>query len=214
MNKPFTILIPDEPFYSTTNNKKKVNCIYTGPRYLLVSIDLSTNEIDHIASQRDTVEELNIDAYQEENHKFIVIDAEINPFEAAYLSNQYTNESVPDFVDKITNSYSWKYSYQENIGIFSDVFYGKLKYDFDSQKFIHPKFLQHPLTKDQYFESIKSSIESIGIALVENTYSPEQSEKIKTFQLELSKILDSYKNIDHWKIPYPITPSLAPDIPN
>lgn len=203
--KQFTIKIPDEPFKTARNLGKTVTCTYSGPRFIVVELNPYTGEcmspvgfyIDHT--------QINLNQYYRGDEcKIILVDADKNPFEASYITHHYTNEEIDDYVFKINGEEVWRYGYEKQTGIFSDIFKPlALVYDFTKEQFLPVPFAEHGITKEEFWKGIEGIIK-------EYESRKENSKECKEYLSYLKNLKSKYNNIDHWKIPFKIRDPYQP----
>lgn len=210
MKKNFTFILPDEPYKNTIELNQVVNGIYDGPRYLAMRVEDSTQVVHNVVRFADSIELLELENLVEEGHSFYLLDAAENPFEAAYLTSNYTHELIEDPTFDLPNGLgSWTYHYDDYTGGINQCFYGMtLKYNASNSSFSGPEYREHAITRESLFESAKIYSAEITKCLAENDYSAEDRAKLEEHAAWLLTLEDTYEGVDHWKIPFPT------DIPN
>jgi len=214
--KEFTITIPDEPFKDSTDLGKTVTCVYQGPRYVVIEVDPYTGRCESAVGYYRKSENINLNKfYRGDECKIILIDAEVNPFPAAYITHRYrVPDEIENYVFTHNGEVTWTYDYPEN-GIIDDVFVpNQMVYDFSSETFRNPPFVDHGMTAEEFWDGLENLIKS---------YEDEESEsqECKDYITTLKSLKTNYEGIDHWKIPFPIndpfmdeeTPPTPPDSP-
>ena len=111
MNKEFTAVYPDEPYKVTTKLNNTIKCVYLGRRYVLVRVNAADGTVFCVDRQSDSAEEIETFKVQEEGHFSVVLDAEVNTFEAAYLTNLYEHDDVPNYKETLPNGETYEYNY-------------------------------------------------------------------------------------------------------
>ena len=213
MHKPFTTVLPDEPYKTATTKNTTVDCVYTGKRYLLVRMN-NDGSIFALEKQSDSLEDIEnfklTDAQlAAERHFQIVMDAEVNTWEAAHITHEYEHSEVPDYKETLSSGETWEYHYDDFQGALDQPFYvNDLRYDRATNSWIRPRYRVHALTRDAFMSSIDSQAKDYDNAVSSGKYSGEKLESIKTHAAFLKSVNTKYANIDHWKIPYPTAPSL------
>lgn len=210
MRKNFTFLLPDEPYKDTTALNKVQNCVYTGPRYFAICVIDSTGEIKYVARRGETLPEIDFETLVDDDPAttFYLIDANQYPFEAAYLMNSYETGDVPDhsvdLVDADGNEWNYTYHYDDSTGAIGQAFYGQdLKYV--NNQFVAPHYRLHACSKSSVCENYTNLASMIEQSLQANDY-PDEDRAILTAHVAwLRDIERRYVNIDHWKIPFPVT---------
>lgn len=205
MKKNFTFILPDEPYKTSTTLNQVVNAVYDGPRYLVGRIDDTTNIVINTAYGTDNLEDIDLSKYIEEDHSFIIIDASVNPFEAAYLTNLYKHDLIEDPTFDLPNGLgSWTYHYDDYEGGIGQCFFQhQLGYDKETSTFIAPPYRTHALTPESVFEGAKLQSTEITAALAANDYSTEDRAKLTAHATWLKNLAKTYKGVDHWKINFP-----------
>lgn len=203
MRKFFTFKLSDEPYKSTTNLNKEVQATYTGPRFLALCVNEQTGWINYIARVGETEEEINMATLVDDDPAtiFILLDAKEKPFEAAYLTHNYENEDVEDYVEVLPNGLgTWSYSYSG--GAIEQNYYA-----FDmlylNGNFTTPRFREHALTRESVFEGSANSAKMIRKALADNDYPDNERIKLEEYATWLENLETAFQDVDHWKIPFP-----------
>lgn len=212
MRKAFTFLLPDEPYKTTTVKNITVNAVYTGPRYLALCVIDATGEIKYIARRADTEAELNFENLVDDDPAttFIKLDADVHPFQAAYLTNAYEYvQEIPDYEEEVPGG-KYTYHYDAKQGALGQCrWVNDMKY-IDGE-YVGPGFREHANSRASFFASIQNVIPAIENAIahkVENLYTDEDVQKLEDHLDFLKNIETTYANVDHWKIPFPS------DLPN
>lgn len=204
MKKNFVVVLPDEPYKTTTTLNKTVECTYNGPRYLALCVKQS-GEITYYSTSGETVEELRmLDQIDDEaGTAFHVLDAAINPFEAAYLTHDYTHGDVDDFpVTLPDNLGTWTYHYDDGTGVIGQCFYGQdIKYVAGS--YTAPRYREHAIKREDFLQNCVNQATQIENSLNVNDYSTEDKKTLQDHIAWLKSVSVKYANIDHWKISFP-----------
>lgn len=205
IKKNFTFVLPDEPYKTTTALNQVVNATYDGFKYLVMRVEDSTGIVHNIARGGDNSDALEIDNFVEEGFSFFILDATEHPFEAAYLTSNYTHETIEDPTFVLPNDLgSWTYHYDDNTGGINQCFYmNTLKYNPTTKTFTPPKYREHALTRESVIESAKIYSAEITKCLAENDYSDEDRAILEEHAAWLLTLEDVYQGVDHWKIPFP-----------
>lgn len=202
MKKFFEVTLPDEPFKTETTLNKKVQCTYDGPKYLLIRVDDATGQVVGAVSGSDSLDGLNAESFNEEGHSFHVLDASINPFEAAYISYAYTHPEIESYVETLPNGDKWEYNYEKSTGVLSHL-YKALNLKYVGGKFVMPERITHGTSREDFFNGINGLLEGLTKSLNENDFLPEERTKLEEYKSWLSTLEKDYANIDHWKIRFP-----------
>lgn len=207
MKKFFEVTLPDEPFKTTTNLNNKVTCLYEGPKYLVVRVDDATHKLVNVAGSSDNLNDLDLAKFVEEGYSFHILDASVNPFEAAYLTGTYTHDDIPDYEETLPSGEKWTYSFDAGTGVISHV-YKNLDMTYNNGAYSTPERLTHGTTKEDFLTGANNLLELLEKSLNENDFLPDEKKKLEDYRTFLKSLSTNYTNIDHWKIRWPI------DIPN
>ena len=202
MRKFFDVILPDEPFKTETTLNKKVQCLYDGPKYLLIRVDDTTKQVVGAVTGSDSIDGLNAESFTEEGHSFHVLDASLNPFEASYLTYAYTHPDIDPYIETLPNGDKWEYHYEPKTGVLSHLFEG-LGLKFINGNFEMPKRIVHGTTREDFFNGVTGLLEGLTKSLNENDFLPEERTKLEEYKTFLTNLEKEYANIDHWKIRFP-----------
>ena len=89
MSKNFTVKVTDEPFKNGFSLGKSVVCDYTGPNFLILAVEESTNRVGAVLDGANSADQLKIEDYKFEGHYIILLNAIEFTFEAAYITKLY-----------------------------------------------------------------------------------------------------------------------------
>lgn len=205
MKKFFTFVLPDEPYKNTTELNQVVNAVYEGNRYLVARVNQQTNVIEGIVRSNESLDEINnfLATYEEEGYSFTIIDATVHPFQAAYLTGDYTHDLIEDPTYVLPRGLGeWTYHYDDYTGGISQAFYmHTLKYNGGS--FIGPEYRQHAITRESLFEGAKAQAKTIEDTLKVSDFTEEERTTLENFAKWLKDLPVTYEGIDHWKISFP-----------
>lgn len=210
MRKAFTTVMPDEPYKTTTKKNITVDCIYIGKRYLLVRMnnDGTIFALERCEDTLEALENFKLTSAQlaAENQFQIVIDAEVNTWEAAHLTHEYEHSVVPDPTFTLASGETWTYHYDDYHGALAQPYYvNDLRYDRATNTWIRPRYRVHALTKENFWAGIKEQLKAYEVAAESGAYLPEKLAEIKTHRDWLRTAITKYADEDHWKIPFPTT---------
>lgn len=213
MKKKFTTVLPDEPYKTSTKLNKTIECTYEGPRYILLRVRQSDGSIVCIDRENEDLEM--IEAAKIEQHRLdpeevfqVVLDAEVNTWEAAYVTGYYSHDPFPDHTETLPDGSTWTYHYDDGACAVEQPFYvNDMKYDRATSTYTRPRYRVHAVAKKDFWEGVRSQLDTYSAMLEgayqDKGYTPEQIEKIKV-QVEFLKTCEEkYGNVDHWKIPFP-----------
>lgn len=204
MKKNFTFILPDEPYKDTTELNQVINATYDGHRYLLARVNDSTHVVEGIFMSSDNLADLEISKFpDEEGYTFLLIDASVNPFEAAYISGNYKHDIIEDPTYELPNGLgSWTYHYDDYTGGINQAFYQfTLKYV--NGNFVKPKYRLHALTRESVMSNAKLQAKTIRQSLSENDFDADDRTKLEEYADWLDALETTYAGIDHWKITFP-----------
>lgn len=208
MRKAFTTVMPDEPYKTTTKMNITVDCVYIGKRYLLVRFNLD-GTIFALEKQGETLAEIEMYKLTEqqlaaEKQFQIVIDAEVNTWEAAHLTHEYEHAAVADPTFTLASGETWTYHYDDFHGALDQPYYtNDLRYDRATNTLLRPRYRTHAVTKDSFWAAMADQLKAFEAAAGSINYLPEQLTAIRAHRDWLKAAPTKYANEDHWKIPYP-----------
>jgi hypothetical protein len=203
MRKFFTFKISDEPYKTTTALNKTVQATYTGLRFLALCVNEQTGWINYVARMAETQEELSMATMVDDDPAtiFVVLDASEKTFEAAYLTHNYENEDVADYVEVLPNNLgTWTYSYT---GGSIEQNYYSFDIRYINGEFTTPRFREHAVTRESVIDSSVNSAKMVRKALADNDYTDEQKTALEEYASWLENLKTAYADVDHWKIPFP-----------
>lgn len=205
MKKNFTVILPDEPFKSSTAMNKTVHCVYEGLRYIVGRMNNTTKKVENSVGGFDNNEDIDLSFFTEDGYSFIVIDATVNPFEAAFLTETYSHSEVDNYVETLSTGETWEHTYDNYSGILSQIYKSfDLEYDSATKTFKEPSRISHPIVRESLFDAYKDFPKRIEDALSTNDYSDEERTKLENYKTWLENLSTTYANVDHWKIPFPV----------
>jgi hypothetical protein len=212
MKIEFTFTIPDDPYTLAVNEEKTVNAVYTGKRWLLARWEIATQIMHNVIAEADSEDQLDTGGrIEEEGHRYIAFDAVAFPWEASYLTHNYTHDPIENPVydhglaaDGFDMG-SWEFSYGETALTQSAEGFN-LRYDPDSKTFTRPPYRSHMISEESFYESHAISITNLENSLkLEHVYTTADKATL-TAHLDWMKKLESRyraKGIPHWQIPFP-----------
>lgn len=211
IEKTFTTVLPDEPYKTTTKLNKTVTCTFRGPRYYLLRCDAETGQILCVDRGSDDQEELRGLITDNEPHiHFQILDAEVNTWEAAYLTRNYTTGPISNYVETLPTGEKYEYHYDDDTSACNQPFYvNDMKYDKGTNSYVRPRYRVHAVAEDDFWASIDSQKETFAKVVKEtDKYSAEKMAAIKAYYDFLSTAKTKYAGVNHWKIPFPQHPPL------
>lgn len=213
MNKPFNFPIPDEPYKQLFDKGNFVKCVYTGPRFLMLCVEKTTSIIHNVVAASETQETLPTLTDNDEQLTHIVFDATTNLVAAAYFTHTYTSEDVPDYVEELTAlsfdntpaKYTFKYA-SGGTGIIEQLLYAQaIRYNFDTNTFTAPEYRKHANTRESTINGFKNYADTIDnkLQVSAQSFNEDEYQTLQKFSNWLHNIETTYKDVDHWKIPFP-----------
>jgi hypothetical protein len=205
MRKFFTFKISDEPYKTTTNLNKTVDAIYIGPKFLALCVHMPSGEIRYVARSGETEADLEMSHLVDDDveTEFIVLDASVNTFEAAYLTGNYEHNPIPDYVEQLPDGSTYTYAWSG--GGITQNYYGQDLF-YRNGEFTTPRFREHAVTKESVYEGSKLVANRITQSLSDNDYTAEERAALEEYRDWLNNLETTYQNADHWKIPFPANP--------
>jgi len=215
MRKLFQITLPDEPYKTATTKNQKVDCMYVGPRYMVLCIDSATNLVKYVGRRADTIEEAELDNHVEDDHYHVLLDASVNTFEAAYLTGLYEHGEVADYTETLPTKNAagefetYTYHYDDYRGIIGQIYWNQVLYYNPSNKtFNPPARREHATDWDAVVQTTKNSAVEIRKMLEVNDYFPAQLAAINEYLDWVDTFEEKYADVDHWKVPFPPYPTV------
>jgi len=211
---PFEMEIPDEPYINNFSKGLSHPAVYTGYRHLKFQIQDNNGLIKELVAEGQTFDEMNSKiVHNDEGHSFHLIDAKVNPWEAAYLTHQYEHDPVPNYeedlgtTDADGNPEIWDYNWGH---VLNQIYYNNdLK--FLNGKYVKPSFRLHQHTQDVFLKSLQDHREMADREIArENIYNTRQMADLEAYREALSTVESKYQGIHHWKIPFPPLPTIKP----
>lgn len=212
MNKNFKTVLPDEPYKTSTKKNITVDCVYNGPRYLLLRCRQSDGWIMCVDRASDDYDFLQtLITTNEPELFFVTLDAETHTWEAAHLTHDYKHGEVDDYVEVLPTGEKYQYYYDDFVGACNQPFYvNEMYYDQGTSSFRRPKYRVHAVAKEDFWASIESNLKTFESAVNNlDRYAAERHASIKAHYDFLKTCKTKYGSIDHWKIPFPPMPPLA-----
>lgn len=209
--KKFIHTLPDEPNKTSTRKNLQVECEYSGLQYLLIRVADSTGEILFVERQSDNRAELENDNRSEEGFTFMILDADQNTWEAAYLTGNYTHGVVEDFTETLPTGEVYTFQWADGCGVIGQSHeLNRLRYSAGTNTFIRPPYFVLPVTKEGFLDTINNHKADMNKAKNDSSrYTAEQLAEIDSYLSWLNTAADRYKDVDPWKIPTPNYPNLA-----
>ena len=204
MEKTFSINIPSEPYGEIDENAIAVNVTYNGPAYIVFSLD-SNGDFYSIEGNFEELSEFDLADFVHEGHTFHVLDASKNTFEAAHLTNFYTNETVEDYSETLSTGETVEYAYPMD-GILNVFWKPGLSYNPENNTWSAPERVEEPISATEILKNIASRVAELETALADNTYTEEETKEINDWITWGKAAPTNYAGLAGWKIPHPPMP--------
>ena len=208
MLRDFNILLPDEPFKTTTELNKAVACHYTGRRWVIIAVDKNTKQVVHVEGKYDKYDDIDWERHEDPDWEIAAIDASKHLFEMAYLTHDYTTEEVEDYTETLPTGETWDYPYEKDAIVDVTFKHLDMTYNSATDEFSTPGYLE-PAISDrteltQFFpDRIAEADEVLDDS---DNYSAEYVKKVQDFKDFHVNFDDTWGDVDHWKIPFPSFP--------
>jgi hypothetical protein len=205
MRKNFTFKLPDEPWTTTTALNKIVDAVYTGPRYLALWIRGRDGSVAYLDRSGETMASLELEFLVDDDPDadIHVLDADVHTFEAAYITNQYEHEPIPDYEEELPNNggtYLFRYGSLSS-GI--SATYNSFNIFYRDGQWTEPGFIQHALSKESVMGQFSKTLADVRKSLETKEFTDEEKTKLEEYATWLSTAATVYADVDHWKIPFP-----------
>lgn len=209
MSIEFEIKLPDEPFKNSFILNKSVKLTYEGPRYLVISVFTDTGIVSTYEDVFDTLDEINLENYVDDDTVFHIIDAQKHPLEACFITHMYKNEEVDNYEVVLPTGETWVYPYENHI--LGNVYANQMPaYNSLTDEFSALTYLTPAIPKEEFFKNIETKVKELESTIPDATITAETAtskeyakyhEELKTYVEWLKNIKTTYYEIDHWKIP-------------
>ncbi len=212
MEKKFTTVLPDEPYKTATKKNITVEVTYKGPRYLLLRCRVEDGSIMCVDRASDDYDFLQtLITTNEPELFFVTLDAEVNTWEAAYLTHNYEHGEIDNYVEVLPTGEKYEYWYDDFVGAINQPFYvNDLFYDKGTNSFKRPRYRVHAVAKEDFWASVESNLKTFESVMNRiDSYPADKQQAIKDHYEFLKGAKAKYGSIDHWKIPFPGMPPLA-----
>lgn len=214
MRKAFKAVLPDEPYKTTTKKNITVDCIYTGKRFLLIRLN---GDGTMFALERQAETEAELEPFKMTPEQLaldgdtfqIVLDAEVNTWEAAHITHDYEHGEVPNYKETLPTGEVYEYYYDDFSGALDQPFYiNDLRYDVPTKTWIRPRYRVHAVTRQDFLAGMAVQAKAYKEAYESGAYLAEDKEKLKAHYEFCQSVPTKYANVDHWKIPCPPPPQI------
>lgn len=212
----FEIKLPDEPFKNSFILDKTAKLTYEGPRYLIISVFKDTDIVSTYEDSFDTLDEINLENYVDDDTVFYIIDAQKHPLEACFITHMYKNEEVDNYEVVLPTGETWVYPYENHI--LGNVYTNKMPtYNSLTDEFSPLTYLTPAIPKEDFFKNVETKIKELestipDAAITSVTAASEEyakyHEELKKYVEWLKNIKTTYYEVDHWKIPFISEPNM------
>ena len=212
MRKAFKAVLPDEPYKTTTKKNITVDCIYTGRRFLLIRLN---GDGTMFALERAAETEAELEPFKMTPEQLaldgdtfqIVLDAEVNTWEAAHITHDYEHGEVPNYKETLPTGEVYEYHYDDFCAALDQPFYvNDMRYDIPTQTWIRPRYRVHAVTRQDFLAGMAVQARVFKEAYDSGKYLAQDMEKFKAYYEFCQSVPTKYANVDHWKINCPAPP--------
>jgi hypothetical protein len=212
MNKKFIHVVADQPYKQNSSKNITVECEYQGQRYLLCRLDVKTSKVvfvERSGDDKNWLESTIVD--NEPDYDFFVLDADVHTWEAAYLTNNYTHGEVADYEETLPTGEKYQFARKDFDGIINESHgVGELVYNKAQNVFVRPPYVSHPVNPVSFWEAVDEQTKYLNKVMAGDLskFSEDQIKELKEYLSFLTTAKTKYNGVDHWKIQFPIYPSL------
>ena len=214
IEKAFNIAIPNQPYVDDFSDGTEHASVYNGDRYIKFQYHAETGHIVNVIGNGDTEDEMVAnEGPLMEGHLPAVLDADAAPLHAALITRQYTTGDVADYTETLStkdaegNDETWEHYWNDGTGLLSQI------YNIESTKWVDnaivmPEFKTHGISRESFLEGINQQVAACTSELARSgVYSDGETAEITAYKTTLENIETKYDGIDHWKIPFPKSPT-------
>lgn len=202
MKKNFTFVLPDEPYTNKTTLNNVINAVYEGPKYLLCRVNRNTHIVEGVVREADELETLT-NTPKEEGYEHITINADVNTFEAAYMTDYYKHDVIEDPTFVLPRGLGeWTYHYDDYTGGINQAFY-QISLKYQNNTFSKPEYRLHALTRESVMAGSKVTAAAIKESLKTSDHSDEERKTLTDYAAWLENLDETFHDVEHWKIPFP-----------
>lgn len=204
MLKKFLVNIPDEPYKDSYSLNKNCQVTYTGPSFLVVGVSSTDNKVKGVDGAFESIDEIDLTNFIDDDSYFVILNAFDHPFEAAYLTHQYTNDEYESYKETLPTGEVYEYFYEKD-GVIECIYKGNdMYYDRIKEKFSTPGVLELPISEETNKETIKNKIKFLENVLAENSKWSDDEKSLVTYAINWYKnIPNAYPGVAIFKIPVP-----------
>ena len=214
IEKAFNIAIPNQPYVDDFSDGTEHASVYNGDRYIKFQYNATTGNIVNVIGNGDTEDEMVAnEGPLMEGHLPAVIDADAAPLHAALITRHYTTGDVADYTENLGttdadgNAETWEHFWNDGTGLLSQI------YNIETMRYVDnaivmPEFKTHGITRESFFEGVNQQIAACTEELArDGVYSDGEVTEITAYKTTLEGIATKYADVDHWKIPFPQSPT-------
>ena len=216
-NQTFTVNLPDQPYYTTTESGLSFECTYTGPRYVLMQIDKDDFQCRE-AGRGDKADDRSLDEsyFEQDDYLYCTVDAHssaANAMRCAYVTHEYTHADIADYEENIEdadgNEWTWTHQYEGTSGMLAHLHWGEsLLNDIVGDGWSGPTFRTHVNDRASVIAGARRQAATIDGALLDeanNVLTAEDRQTLVDYTDWLKVVVADvrYAGINHWKIPFP-----------
>ncbi len=216
MSIEFEINLPDEPFKNSFILNKSVKLTYQGSRYIVISVFNGTDIVSTYENMFDTLDEIDLENYVDDDTVFHIIDAQKHPLEACFITHMYENEETDDYETVLPTGETWTYPYETHI--LGNIYTNQMPaYNSLTDEFSALTYHTSAISKEEFFKNIETKVKELESTIpdasvaLESPISEEYAkyhEELKTYIEWLKNIKTTYYEVDHWKIPFISEPNI------
>jgi|TARA_R110000737_G_scaffold257157_1_gene265798 hypothetical protein len=219
-NQTFTVNLPDEPYSQATTSNESFDCEYTGPRYVMMQIDKDDFQVRE-GGRGDKADDRSIDPsfFERDEYNYVVVDSTASATHAmycAYVTHEYTHADIADYEENLEdadgNEWTWTHQYEGTSGMLAHLHWSdSLLNDVVGVGWSGPVLRTHNNTRQSVLDGCKAQYQTIDAALLD-TANQTMTDADRTTLVNHSawlKVVEAdvrYKDINHWKIPFPAEP--------
>jgi len=204
IEKTFTYDIADAYLYQTNNLKKTAEWTYTGPQFIWIFVDNSTNKIS--SRFHYTERDNGHDVPTPEGMTKVMIDADKDPILASLIHSEYTYGDLPHTEEILPEGVT--YGHPDPIPPDHTYELIDIEYDPAAGEFKKP----YPWKKPHMdWESIIIARDDLLKAsdLKYNTANEADKPAWEAYRQKLRDLPTTFEGIDPWKVPFPVEPGVA-----
>lgn len=210
----FDIPMPNEPYVDDFSDGNTHPGVYKGPRYLKVERRDSDGLFGAVIADGDTQAELDNGITTREGYNAHILDAQVNPLQASYLTGYYTNGDVADYTEDLGttdadgNPETWTYYWNDGTGIIGQI-YLRDTLKFANGNYVGPDFRAHALTRDSFLQTFPNQKAHLQSEIDSGNHDEAKVTELQEYLTWLDSIETKYANVKHWKIPFKPFPVIS-----